>query len=236
VKPNRRAQELAPEPIRVVVVDDHNVVRTGIRMVLQAQDGVEVIGDAPSGEEGIKLIDELFADANGKHPNVVVMDLMMEGIGGIEATKRIKEDRPDVNVLILTMAGDRAYLRQAFGAGASGYVLKDAVDIELVDAVRAVAEGGRYLHPSLGAELARAEDESKSGPRAPHGVPLSRREVDVLRCVAQGYTNKEIADELFISVRTVETHKTHIMQKTTLRARSELTKFAREVGILTAEE
>ena len=218
------------ESIRVVVVDDHNVVRAGIRLVLDAQDGIEVIADAASGEESIRALDEVAFE--GALPDVVVMDLMMDGIGGIEATRRITNDFPDVNVLILTMAGDRAYLREAFGAGASGYVLKDAVDVELVDAVRAVAAGGRYLHPSLGAELARAEDESKRGPRAPHGVPLSKREVDVLRCVARGYSNKEIADELGISVRTVETHKAHIMQKTALRARSELVRFAEEAGIL----
>jgi two-component system response regulator NreC len=221
-------------PIRAVVVDDHNVVRTGIRLVLESQEGIEVVGDAPSGEEGIRLLDDLLSGPEAGRPTVVVMDLMMEGIGGIEATRRIKENRPEVNVLVLTMAGDRAYLLKAFGAGASGYVLKDAVDMELVDAVRAVAEGGRYLHPSLGAELARAEDESKKGPRAPYGVPLSKREVDVLRCVARGYSNQEIAEELFISVRTVETHKTHIMQKTSLRARSELTKFALEAGILSS--
>lgn len=223
-------------PIRVVIVDDHNVVRAGLRMVLEAQDGIEVVGDAASGEEGLRLIAGAFTGPDDKHPNVVVMDLMMEGIGGIGATQRIKEDWPDLNVLVLTMAGDPAYLREAFGAGASGYVLKDAVDIELVDAVRAVAEGGRYLHPALGAELLRAEEEARRGPRTRHGIPLSRREVDVLRLVALGYSNKEVADDLFISVRTVETHKTHIMQKTGLRARSELTRFARDAGILGPQE
>jgi two-component system response regulator NreC len=218
--------------VRVVVVDDHNVVRTGIRLVLDAQAGIEVVGDAASGEDGIRVVDELCAGPVERRPNVIVMDLMMSGIDGIEATRRIKRERPELNVLVLTMASDRAYLREAFGAGASGYVLKEAVDVELVDAVRAVAEGGRYLHPSLGAELARAETESKQGPRTAHGVPLSRREVDVLRCVAKGYSNQEIAHELFISVRTVETHKTHIMQKTSLRARSELMRFAQDAGII----
>jgi two-component system, NarL family, response regulator NreC len=221
----------AATAVRVMVVDDHNVVRAGIRLVLDAQEGIEVVGDAASGEDGIRVVDELKSK-----PHVVVMDLMMDGIGGIEATRRIKKDFPDVNVLVLTMAADRAYLREAFGAGASGYVLKEAVDVELVDAVRAVAEGGRYLHPSLGAELVRAEDESKRGPRTRHGVPLSRREVDVLRCVAKGYSNKEIADELYIGLRKVETHKTHIMQKTSLRARSELTRFAQEAGIFDESE
>jgi two-component system response regulator NreC len=230
-----RATRDGQEAINVVIVDDHNVVRQGLRMVLEAQQGFEVVGDASSGEDGIRVLDDLFSTPDAPQPTVVVMDLMMEGIGGIEATRRIKQDWPDLGVLVLTMADDRAYLREAFGAGASGYVLKDAVDVELIDAVKAVAEGGRYLHPSLGAELARAEEEAKHGPTTQHGVPLSRREVDVLRCVALGYSNKEIADELYISVRTVETHKTHIMQKTGLRARSDLTRFARDAGIVTQE-
>jgi len=216
--------------IRVLVVDDHTIVRQGLRMVIETQDGLEVVGEAGSGEEGIRTLDILFAE--GIEPSVVLMDLMMEGIGGVEATRRIKSDWPDLPVLVLTMADDRAYLREAFRAGASGYVLKDAADVELVDAIRAVAEGGRYLHPSLGAELARAEEEAERGPTTDHGVPLSKREVDVLKLVALGYSNNEIADELYISVRTVETHKTHIMQKTGLRARSELTRFARDAGIV----
>jgi two-component system response regulator NreC len=223
---------MADAEIRAVVVDDHNVVRSGIRMVLESQEGMRVVGDAKSGEDGIRLLDDLFSGAEADRPNVVVMDVMMDGIGGIEATRRIKLDWPNLNVLMLTMTSERAYLRDAFRAGASGYVLKDAVDVELVDAVRAVAAGGRYLHPSLGAELVRAEDEASHGAKTDRGVPLSSREVDVLRLVARGYSNKEIADDLFISVRTVETHKTHIMQKTSLRARSDLVRFAQESGVL----
>jgi two-component system, NarL family, response regulator NreC len=217
--------------VRALVVDDHNVVRSGLRLLIESEYGMTVVGEASSGEEAIRVLDELFDDGS-LPPNVIVMDLMMEGIGGIEATKRIKDERPELNVLVLTMNDDRAYLREAFRAGASGYVLKDAVDVELLDAVRAVAAGGRYLHPSLGAELIRAEEEARQGPATPRGVPLSSREVDVLRLVAAGYSNKEIADELYISVRTVETHKTHIMQKTGLRARSELTRFATDAGII----
>lgn len=218
--------------VRAVVIDDHNVVRAGLRAVLTAE-GCDVVGEGSSGEDGIRVLDELFASDPGRHPNLVVMDLMMPGMGGIEATKRIKEERPDLNVLVLTMNADRSYLREAFRVGASGYVLKDAVDLELVDAAKAVAGGGRYLHPTLGAELVRAEEEARSrSASVPRGVALSQREVDVVRLVAAGYSNKEIADELFLSVRTVETHKTHIIQKTGLRARSELTRFAQESGIL----
>jgi two-component system response regulator NreC len=227
----RRSENGEVAPI-VVIVDDHNVVRSGLRMVLEGQPDVEVVGDAPSGEEAIRLLDKLFAGPKKSHPNVVVMDLRMEGIDGIEATRRVKRDWPDINVLMLTMHGEREYLKEAFGAGASGYVLKDAVDVELVDAVRAVAAGGRYLHPSLGAELARAEQDADRGPQTRHGVPLSKREVDVLRLVSLGYSNREVAEELYISIRTVETHKTHIMQKTGFHARSELTRFARDAGIL----
>jgi two-component system response regulator NreC len=220
--------------IGVFVVDDHNVVRSGLRMVIEAEDDLRVVGEAASGEDALRRLQELSAE--DALPGVVLMDLMMEGMGGIEATRRSKQDWPDLPVLVLTMADDSAYLREAFGAGASGYVLKDAADVELVDALRAVAEGGRYLHPSLGAELVRAEEEAKRGPATKHGVPLSAREVDVVRLVALGYANKEIADELFISVRTVETHKTHIMQKTGLRARSDLTRFARDAGIVRLED
>ena len=212
--------------IRVVVVDDHNVMRSGLKLLLTA-DGIDVVGEAASGEKAIEVVDQL-----APAPDVVVMDVVMDGIGGIEATRRIKSAHPDVQVLILTSIDDRASLRDAFIAGASGYVLKDAVDVELLEAVRAVADGGRYLHPSLGAELVRAVEETRHGPSTPHGVPLSKREVDVMRLVALGYANKEIAEELFISVRTVESHKAHIMQKTGLRARSEMTRFAIDAGIL----
>jgi two-component system response regulator NreC len=221
--------------IRAVIVDDHNVVRSGLNMLIGSEEDMTVVGEASSGEQALRVLDELFLGEAERHPNVVVMDLMMKGIGGIEATRRVKEERPQVNVLILTMNEDRAYLREAFNVGASGYVLKEAVDVELIDAIRAVAGGGRYLHPALGAELVRAEEEAKRGPRTPQGVPLSSREVDVIRLVAAGYTNKEIADELYLSVRTVETHKTHIIQKTGLRARSDIVRFATESGIVRSE-
>ena len=214
--------------VRVVLVDDHNVVRTGLGAVLKSE-GFEVVGEARSGEECLTVVRDLFGGRSDRHPNIVVMDLMMPGMGGIEATKRLKEAWPDLPVLVLTMNDDRAYLRDAFRAGASGYVMKDAIEDEFVDATKVVASGGRYLHPRLMAELG-AEMLKRQAPLK--GVELSEREQDVVRLVAQGYSNKEIAEALFLSVRTVETHKTHIIQKTGLRARSELTRFAQEAGIL----
>ncbi len=220
------------EAIRVFIVDDHNVVRSGLRMVIDATEGVEVVGDAASGEDAIKGLDEVFAGPASRHPHVVVMDLMMPGIGGIEATRRIKKDWPDVAVVALTMADDRAYLREAFAAGAAGYVLKEAADIEVVDAIRTVASGGRYLYPTLGAELLAAQLEGDEPPTTAYGISLSEREVDVLRLFAAGYTNQQIADQLYLSVRTVETHKAHIIQKTGLRARADLMRFAADSGLV----
>jgi two-component system, NarL family, response regulator NreC len=217
----------------VMIVDDHAVVRSGLRMILEAQEDMHVVGECGSGEDAITAMEERERTAGMDMPDVVLMDLMMEGIGGVEATKVVTERWPDRPVLVLTMAGDRGYLREAFQAGAAGYVLKDAADVELVEAIRTVAAGGRYLHPSLGAELVRAQEEAMSGRRTATGVGRSAREIDVLRLVCEGYANKEIADELFISVRTVETHKSHIMRKTGLRTRADLVRFARDAGIIT---
>jgi two-component system response regulator NreC len=223
-----RAQGLGPDattaPIRVVVVDDHNVIRTGIRMLLAAHEGFDVVGEAASGEGVMQVLHGLQ-----QPPDVVVMDLMMEGMGGIEATKSVRREFPETTIVILTMADDGRFLREAFAAGASGYVLKEALESELFDAVKAVADGGRYVHASVGELLTY---ERKRPPRTDRGVPLSKREVEVVRLIALGYSNKEIADELDISIRTVESHKVHIVQKTGMRARSEVTRFAIDSGIV----
>lgn len=213
------------DPIGVFVVDDHTILRSGLKLLIGAQNDLTVAGEASSGEEALTAL------RTASDVRVVLMDLMMEGMGGIEATRAVRSEHPGVAVLVLTMADDRAYLRDAFAAGASGYVLKDAADVELVQAIRTVAEGGRYLHPALGAELVASADDTRTGPAGRFGVPLSAREVDVLRLVARGYANKEIADELFISIRTVETHKTHIQQKTGLKKRAELVRFAKDARI-----
>jgi two-component system response regulator NreC len=224
----KRTHGLGPDSVvnatRVVVVDDHNVIRTGIRMLLAAHEGFEVIGEAASGEGIMQVLHELE-----QPPDVIVMDLMMEGMGGIEATKRVKAQYPEVTIVILTMADDGVFLREAFAAGASGYVLKEALESELFDAVKACAEGGRYVHASVGELLTYERSRPQ---RTDRGVPLSKREVEVVRLIALGYSNKEIADELDISIRTVESHKVHIVQKTGMRARSEVTRFAIDTGIV----
>lgn len=217
--------------IRVMVVDDHSLMRSGLRLIIESQEDLEVIAEAATGEEALNVVTGRLASDDKPAPDVVVMDLMMAGMGGVAATEAIKTASRDVQVLILTMEGEPGYLRDAFAAGASGYVLKDAADLELVDAIRTVADGGRYLHPSLGAELVRAQHEAFEGPQKPRGVGLSSREIDVLKLVAAGYANREVATELFISVRTVETHKSHIMRKTGLRTRADLVRFAKDAGI-----
>ncbi|HEY2937794.1 MAG TPA: response regulator transcription factor, partial [Gaiellaceae bacterium] len=189
--------------IRVLVVDDHSVVRSGLRHVLEAEDDIEVVGEAGDMREAV-------FEARSQKPDVVLMDIVMPGPSGIEATPAVLKEAPDAKVLVLSMQDDPQYVREAFSAGASGYVLKEAADAEIVDAVREVSRGGRYVHPALGARLVVAEVEERV--RAEED-PLSDREREVLRLLALGHTNQEIAKKLYLSVRTVETHRAHIMQK-----------------------
>jgi two-component system, NarL family, response regulator NreC len=212
------------DPVRVLVVDDHAVVRSGLRSLLVADPGLEVVGEAGNGQEAV------FQNRTLK-PDVVVMDVVMPGENGIEATRRVLHERPEAKVLVLSMEDDPSYVREAFDAGASGYVLKEAADAEVVQAVREVAAGGRYVHPALGARLIEAEVQER---RRVETDPLSEREREVLRLLALGHTNQEIAASLFISVRTAETHRAHIMQKLHLRTRAELVRYALEHGVLAA--
>jgi two-component system, NarL family, response regulator NreC len=212
--------------IRVVVVDDHAVVRSGIRRVLEAQDGIEVVAEAGSVREAV-------FEARAHKPDVIVMDVVMPGQSGIEGTPLVLREAPEAKVLVLSMQDDPRYVREAFAAGASGYVLKEAVDTDVVEAVREVSEGRQYLHPALGARLieseARAREESDAD-------PLSEREREVLRLLALGHTNQEIAKMLYISVRTAESHRAHIMQKLRLQTRAELVRYALAHGLLDEED
>ena len=208
--------------LRIVIVDDHAVVRSGLRMLLEAQDDFEVVADAADARGGI-------FELRAHKPDVLLLDVVMPGRSGIDAIPDLLEESPATNVLVLSMQDDPAYVRQAFAAGAKGYVLKEAADAEVVGAIREVAAGRQYVHPALGARLVAAEAEERT--RAEED-PLSGREREVLRLLALGHTNQEIAKTLFLSVRTVETHRAHIMQKLRLSTRADLVRYALTAGLL----
>ena len=208
--------------IRVLIVDDHAVVRSGLRLVLEAEEDVEPVGEAGTAREAI------FQNRSLK-PDVILLDVVMPEETGLEVLPQLKHENPDVQVLILSMQDEPRYVREAFAAGASGYVLKEAADNEVVAAVREVAAGGRYVNPELGARLVAADADAAK--RAEED-PLSDREREVLRLLALGHTNQEIAKQLYISVRTAETHRAHIMQKLRLSSRAELVRYALGEGLL----
>jgi two-component system response regulator NreC len=208
--------------IRVLIVDDHAVVRAGLAMLVNAADDLEAVGEAGSARDAI-------LEARSTKPDVVLMDVMMPNESGIDVIPNVLRERPEAKVLILSMQDDPRYVREAFEAGASGYVLKEAADAELVAAIRDVAAGGQYVHPELGARLVAAETAER---RRAEDDPLSDREREVLRLLALGHTNQEIAKELYISVRTAETHRAHIMQKLRLSSRAELVRYALSEGLL----
>ena len=210
---------------RVLIVDDHAVVRSGLRLLLDAQEDIEVVGEAGS------IRDAVF-EARVAKPDVILLDVVMPDKSGIEGAPELLKEAPKAKLLVLSMQDDPRYVREAFAAGASGYVLKEAADTEVVQAVREVAAGGRYVHPALGARLASAEAEAET--RAGDD-PLSDREREVLRLLALGHTNQEIAKMLYISVRTAETHRAHIMQKLRLTTRAELVRHALAQGLLGEE-
>jgi len=208
--------------IRIALCDDHAVVRSGLRRILQAEPDFEVVAEAGTADEAVAV-------ARDTRPDVFVMDVGLPDRSGIAATADVAAASPATRVLILTVHDDVAYLRQAFEAGAAGYLVKEAADVELVQAVRDVAAGKQYVHPSLGAALL-APDAATARPAGPGGE-LSEREVEVLGLIAIGLTNAEIADRIFVSVRTVETHRAHIHQKLDVRTRAELVRIARQAGL-----
>jgi DNA-binding NarL/FixJ family response regulator len=208
--------------VRVLIVDDHAVVRSGLRLLLAAEDDIEPVGEAGNAKDGV-------FEARALKPDVILLDVVMPDQSGLEVLPQLIHENPQAKVLVLSMQDDPNYVREAFGAGASGYVLKEAADTEVVGAIREVARGGRYVHPELGARLIAAEADER---RRVAEDPLSDREREVLRLLALGHTNQEIAKMLFISVRTAETHRAHIMQKLTLQTRAELVRYAIDQGLL----
>ena len=208
--------------IRLLVVDDHAVVRTGLKLLLDAEEDFEVVGEAGNADEAVLRAKLL-------QPDVLLCDIVMPGRSGIEVAADVRDAAPETRIVMLSMQDDPSYVRQAFGAGAHGYVLKEAADTELVRAVREVAGGGRYVNPELGARLAFADAQARAEAEAD---PLSDREREVLRLLAFGHTNQEIAKMLYISVRTAETHRAHIMQKLRLDTRASLVRYALDHGLL----
>jgi two-component system, NarL family, response regulator NreC len=208
--------------LRILLVDDHRVVRAGLRMLLDAESDLEVVDEAGD------IRDAIFK-ARRHTPDMIVLDVMLPDGDGDEAIGRLQAEAPDAKVLILSMEDTGHHVRRAFGNGANGYVLKDAAEEELVNAIREVAGGGRYLHPALGAKMVQADIDERERVAAD---PLSDREREVLRLLAEGHTNQEIAAQLYISVRTAETHRAHIMQKLGFTTRSELVRYAIDQGML----
>jgi two-component system response regulator NreC len=209
----------AGAPITIVLVDDHEVVRAGLRLLLDAEEDFEVVSEA-----GDVAVAERRVVAY--RPQVLILDVNLPGGSSIPAIPRFLQSAPETKIVILTMQSDPELAREALRAGATGFVLKEAAEAELIEAVRLAAAGRTYLNPELGARLA-AEVPSVTGPPD----DLSVRELEVLRLIALGHTNSEIASQLFLSVRTVESHRAHIQQKTQRGSRAELVAYAREHGL-----
>jgi two-component system, NarL family, response regulator NreC len=216
--------------VKILVVDDHAVVRSGLMLLLNGKENMQVVGEAADGDEGIQ-------EALRLRPDVVLMDLSMpQGKDGLTATSELKKLLPDTAVLILTMHDDEEYLFRAIHAGASGYILKSAPHEELLTALRDVAIGNAYLNPTATKRLMREYLEKlKHGENGGTHELLSDREQEILALIAKGYSNKEIAEQLTISVKTVESHKSNVMEKLALKSRPELVKYAMKKGLLNFE-
>jgi two-component system, NarL family, response regulator NreC len=206
--------------IRIVLADDHAVVRRGLQLLLDSEDDFEVVASVGDVEAAIRT-------TRGYKPDVLVLDLNMPGGSSLDAIPQILEASPQTSIAVLTMQDEPAFARQALGSGALAYVLKEAADDELVEAVRRVAAGDTYLNPQLGARMAAQSS-------APPGPPddLSEREVEVLRMIALGHTNSEIAGQLYLSIRTVESHRAHIQQKLRRSSRADLVRYALDHGLV----
>jgi two-component system response regulator NreC len=217
------APEATPETVKVIIADDHNVVREGLKMMLDAQPNLRVVAEAGDADTALRM-------TRAHRPAVLILDLNMPGRPTLEAIPDILAGSPGTRIVVLTMQDEPALAQATLRAGASGYVVKDAAGDELVHAVHVVLEGQTYLHPQLGARIATQH------PVDEQSDDLTDREREVLKLIALGHTNGEIAEQLLISVRTVESHRSHIQQKLHLAKRSELVRYALERGMLDAEQ
>jgi DNA-binding NarL/FixJ family response regulator len=210
------------EKIRIILVDDHQLIRTGIANLLYDEPGFEIIGEAADSSEFLYQL-------QNSQPDVAVMDIALPGMSGIDLTRKVSNDFPSIKVLVLSMYTSEEFIFNAVNAGAKGYLPKNTSRRELVEAIRAVARGEEYYAESISNVILKSYiKKAKSGPEESNSKEnqLSKRELEVLRLFAEGYSNQEIADKLFISIRTVESHKNHIMQRLELKSSVDLVKFA----------
>jgi two-component system response regulator NreC len=208
--------------IRILIADDHRILRAGLKSLLDDDPRLEVVGEAINGDEAVQKAVEL-------HPDIVLMDISMPGLDGLEATRSVLQSVPQTKVLILTMHNDSALVQEYLRAGVSGYILKQAAESELIDAIYAVWRGMIYIHPTLMNALVPHTKDNMN--RNSEGEALTPRELDILRFLVRGYTNRQIADELQISVRTVETHRANLMEKLNLHSRVDLVRYAAAHGL-----
>ncbi|MBI4786904.1 MAG: response regulator transcription factor [Chloroflexi bacterium] len=208
--------------MRILIADDHGVLRGGLRALLNAEADMQVIGEAADGHEALRFAAETI-------PDIVLLDIGMPGLDGIQVTRRMKELLPAGRVLILTLHEDLNLMREAIRAGASGYIIKRAADLELINAVRAISRGEMYVHPAMTQALL---EELRAPAAEPDTAPLTAREVEVLRLIVKGYTNRQIADTLMLSVRTVDNHRANLMGKLNMHSRQELVRYAMEHDLL----
>ncbi len=221
--------------IRILIVDDHAIVRDGIRSVLQSSPEYVIVGEADDGEVALDLVTE-------KKPDVVIMDISMPKLNGIEAATIMKKNHPELKIIILTVHENEAYANQILRAGASGYVLKTAGKKEICEAITSAMSGERFFSPAVSRMIIdgfvkRASEEQKPDQISTAAVPqqLTKRETEILKYIAQGYTNRKVAEKLFLSVRTVNTHRTNLMQKLDIHDTATLVRYAIETGLVKLE-
>ncbi len=210
--------------IRTLIVDDHGLLRAALRTILQAEPDIEVVDEAKNGTEALQLADH-------QKPDVMVLDLSMPDLGGVEVTRQLRSLLPDLKILILTVHKDNGLLREAIRAGANGYILKQAVESELIEAIHAVWRGDLYVHPTMTQALLKALSQAPNGQDPPIDI-LTPRELEVLRHIVQGYTNRQMARKLSISIRTVESHRGNLMNKLEMRSRVDLVRYATEHNLV----
>ncbi len=211
-------------PIRILIADDHGVIRAGLRALLEKEPGLQVVGEAADGREALERALEL-------RPDILLLDITMPGLDGVEVTRRLHQAQPGVRVLILTLHEGVSMLREALASGAAGYIVKRAVDTELLGAIQAVARGEIYVHPSMAQALIQDLSPLKQTAKPPAAL-LTQREHQVLQLIARGQTNRQIAKQLSLSVRTVDTHRANLMNKIGASNRAELVQYAMEHHLL----